>query len=51
MFADSFVDPFAHITIREQEFLGTSGNSLDSLQLKELLQLILELIMILILKV
>ena len=29
MLADSFVDPFAHITIREHELLGASGNSLD----------------------
>lgn len=29
MLADSFVDPFAHVTIREHELLGASGNSLD----------------------
>ena len=29
MLADTFVDPFAHITIRENEILGASGNSLD----------------------
>ena len=29
MLADSFVDPFAHITIREHELFGASGNSLD----------------------
>ena len=29
MVADTFVDPFAHITIRENEILGASGNSLD----------------------
>ena len=29
MFADTFIDPFAHITIRENEILGTSGNALD----------------------
>ena len=29
MFADTFVDPFAHITIRENELLGASGTSLD----------------------
>jgi phospholipid-binding lipoprotein MlaA len=34
MIADSFVDPFAHITIRENELLGVSGNSLDYFTLK-----------------
>jgi len=34
MLADSFVDPFAHITIRENELLGVSGNSLDYFTLK-----------------
>ena len=29
MVADTFLDPFAHITIRENEILSTSGNSLD----------------------
>lgn len=29
MLADSFVDPFAYITIREHELLGASGNSID----------------------
>ncbi|MDC0164705.1 VacJ family lipoprotein [Candidatus Pelagibacter bacterium] len=29
LFADSFVDPFAHITIRDNEILGISGNDLD----------------------
>jgi len=29
MLADSFVDPFAYITLREHELLGASGNSLD----------------------
>lgn len=29
MLADSFVDPFAHITIREHELFGASGNSFD----------------------
>ena len=32
--ADSFVDPFAHITIREHELLGASGNSLDYFAVK-----------------
>tara|TARA_B100001121_G_C18475069_1_gene519761 strand:- start:23 stop:766 length:744 start_codon:yes stop_codon:yes gene_type:complete len=27
--ADTFVDPFAHITIREKEILGISGSNLD----------------------
>ena len=29
MLTDTFVDPFAHITIRENELLGSSGSSLD----------------------
>jgi phospholipid-binding lipoprotein MlaA len=29
MIADTFVDPFAHVTIREHELFGSSGNSLD----------------------
>ena len=29
LIADTFVDPFAHITIREKEILGISGNNLD----------------------
>ena len=32
--ADSFVDPFAHVTIREHELLGSSGNSLDYFSVK-----------------
>ena len=32
--ADSFVDPFAHITIREHELLGASGNTLDYFAVK-----------------
>ena len=27
MIADTFVDPFAHVTIREKELLGASGTS------------------------
>ena len=34
MLADSFVDPFAHVTIREHELLGASGNSLDYFAVK-----------------
>ena len=34
MLADSFVDPFAHITIRENEIFSTSGNSLDYYSVK-----------------
>ena len=34
LIADSFVDPFAHITIREHELLSTSGNSLDYFTVK-----------------
>ena len=34
MIADTFVDPFAHITIRENELLGASGNPLDYYSVK-----------------
>ena len=34
LIADTFVDPFAHITIREKELLGASGNSLDYFSVK-----------------
>ena len=34
MVADSFVDPFAHITLREKELFGVSGNRFDYLSLK-----------------
>ena len=34
LIADTFVDPFAHITIRENELLGASGNSLDYYSVK-----------------
>ena len=34
MLADSFLDPFAHVTIREHELLGSSGNSLDYFTVK-----------------
>ena len=34
LLADTFVDPFAHITIRENELLGSSGNSLDYFSVK-----------------
>ena len=29
LLADTFVDPFAHVTLRENELLSTSGNTLD----------------------
>ena len=29
MLADTFIDPFAHVTIREHEIFGASGTSLD----------------------
>ena len=32
--ADSFVDPFAHVTLREKELFGASGNSLDFYSIK-----------------
>ena len=34
MLADSFVDPFAHITWRENELLGVSGQKLDYIAVK-----------------
>ena len=34
MIADSFVDPFAHVTLREKELFGTSGSQLDYLAVK-----------------
>ena len=34
LIADTFVDPFAHITIRNNELLGVSGNSLDYYSVK-----------------
>ena len=34
MLADSFIDPFAHVTIREHELLGASGNSIDYFTVK-----------------
>ena len=34
MLADTFIDPFAHVTWREKELLGASGNQLDYLTVK-----------------
>ena len=34
MIADSFVDPFAHVTWREKELIGTSGSQIDYLSVK-----------------
>jgi phospholipid-binding lipoprotein MlaA len=34
MLADTFADPFAHVTLREHELLGSSGNSLDYYSIK-----------------
>jgi len=34
LIADSFIDPFAHVTIREKQLLGMSGNDLDYLSVK-----------------
>lgn len=34
MIADSFVDPFAHVTIREHELLSSSGSALDYYAIK-----------------
>tara|TARA_B100000575_G_C23104238_1_gene637265 strand:- start:651 stop:1391 length:741 start_codon:yes stop_codon:yes gene_type:complete len=34
MLADTFIDPFAHVTIRENQLFGASGNSLDYYSVK-----------------
>ena len=34
MLADTYVDPFAHITIRKKELLSSSGNALDYYSVK-----------------
>tara|TARA_B100001057_G_scaffold434572_1_gene464309 strand:- start:646 stop:1263 length:618 start_codon:yes stop_codon:yes gene_type:complete len=34
LLADTFVDPFAHVTIRENALLGVSGNDLDYYSVK-----------------
>ena len=34
LFANTFVDPFAHVTLREKELFGTSGNALDYYSIK-----------------
>lgn len=34
LLADTFIDPFAHITIREHEILGASGNAIDYYSVK-----------------
>ncbi len=34
LIADTFVDPFAHITIRENELFGVSGNNIDYFSVK-----------------
>ena len=34
MIADTFVDPFYHVTWREKELLGVSGNQFDYLTVK-----------------
>ena len=34
MLADTFVDPFAHVTIRENQLFGISGNSIDFYSVK-----------------
>ena len=34
LIADTFVDPFAHVTIRENELLGVSGNDIDYFSVK-----------------
>ena len=34
MIADTFVDPFAHVTLRENELLGVSGSQVDYLSVR-----------------
>ena len=34
LLADTFLDPFAHVTLREKELFGASGNSLDYYSVK-----------------
>ena len=34
MIADTFVDPFAHVTWRENELFGASGNQIDYISVK-----------------
>ena len=34
LIADTFIDPFAHVTIREKELLSISGNDLDYYSVK-----------------
>jgi len=34
LLADTFIDPFAHVTLREKEIFGASGNSLDYYSVK-----------------
>ena len=34
LLADTFIDPFAHITIREKELFSTSGNDIDYYSVK-----------------
>ena len=34
LIADTFVDPFAHVTLREKELFGSSGNTLDYFSVK-----------------
>ena len=34
LLADTFIDPFAHVTLRENQILGASGNSLDYYSVK-----------------
>ena len=34
MVADTFIDPFAHITLREKELKGISGNQIDYVAVK-----------------
>ncbi len=36
LIADSFIDPFAHITLREKELFSVSGNELDFYSLKSI---------------
>ena len=46
LIADTFGDPFAHVTLREKEMFGSSGNALTIILLNLHLRLILEQITI-----
>ena len=38
LIADSFIDPFAHVTLREHEMFGISGNNIDYFSVQSLIK-------------